>query len=318
MSVDQLQFLKRPIQFHEVEHCQSLWNLMVRILAQSGKEIPTRAMLQAQQFHIDNVAEWRRSTREEDRRVVDWAAMPNIAPLGPAMWFEYAAKAVGDSSTKRYGSLLTVDYEREKNWRSAKYQGKDVPESIRWIVRAMYCGTEETAHGWAMWYSPRAYYLAVGDEGSLEGFTSSPNFAVGDVPEDAIKDEEGKDILHEELELALLSLCFSHCKGVIQHEIRPSRQVARQLERRKEPIFTYKQLDIAPARQVLSVEGNVAENGIERALHICRGHFAHYTTDKPLFGKLTGTFYVPMHTRGTLKAGAVVKDYNVKAPAVAQ
>jgi hypothetical protein len=43
-------------------------------------------------------------------------------------------------------------------------------------------------------------------------------------------------------------------------------------------------------------------------------HFAHYTEEAPLFGKYTGTFYIPMHVRGRAEQGAVVKDYRVLAP----
>ncbi len=52
------------------------------------------------------------------------------------------------------------------------------------------------------------------------------------------------------------------------------------------------------------------KNGI-RALHICRAHFAHYTEEHPLFGKYTRTFYKPMHVRGSLKEGLVIKDYDI-------
>lgn len=46
----------------------------------------------------------------------------------------------------------------------------------------------------------------------------------------------------------------------------------------------------------------------------CRGHFSTYTEDRPLFGKVSGTFWVPSHVRGSAKQGVVVSDYNVKAP----
>src|SRR6266567_1480451 len=77
------------------------------------------------------------------------------------------------------------------------------------------------------------------------------------------------------------------------------------------PVFTFHTIDIEPSKQVLRTEGHISENGLARALHICRGHFAHYTAEKPLFGKYTGTFYRPMHIRGTAEQGISVKDYRV-------
>ncbi len=55
-----------------------------------------------------------------------------------------------------------------------------------------------------------------------------------------------------------------------------------------------------------------------KALHICRGHFVTYIDDgvsKGLFGKgIYGTFWIPAHTRGSLKEGKVNHIYTVKAP----
>lgn len=49
-------------------------------------------------------------------------------------------------------------------------------------------------------------------------------------------------------------------------------------------------------------------------MHICRGHFKRFTEEKPLFGRLTGLYWWPMHVRGSVKHGVVDKDYAL-APA---
>ena len=55
-----------------------------------------------------------------------------------------------------------------------------------------------------------------------------------------------------------------------------------------------------------------------KALHICRGHFAHFINDgvsTGLFGRRQfGTFWVPAHTRGSVEHGNVVSTYNVNLP----
>ena len=50
----------------------------------------------------------------------------------------------------------------------------------------------------------------------------------------------------------------------------------------------------------------------KQALHVCRGHFATYTEDRKLFGKLTGTFWIPAHFKGLPKNGVITKDYQLK------
>ena len=112
---------------------------------------------------------------------------------------------------------------------------------------------------------------------------------------------------------ALLALTFMHCKNVQRREVvQPA--FDRQLWQRKHkrPLVRYHVLDIDPMRKVLRTEGRSDEVGLKKALHICRGHFATYTDEAPLFGKVTGTFWKSQHVRGSAKNGAVVKDYRIK------
>jgi hypothetical protein len=110
-----------------------------------------------------------------------------------------------------------------------------------------------------------------------------------------------------------LGISFCHCKNVVRQE-----QVADRGERwhRRTGIPTIKQytLEIGPMRETLRREGRSEEVGIGRALHICRGHFANYTPDHPLFGKYVGTFWRPDHVRGKKEHGEVIKDYAVRTP----
>jgi hypothetical protein len=110
---------------------------------------------------------------------------------------------------------------------------------------------------------------------------------------------------------ALFAICFCHCKNITVEVEKISRQVHRATERAKEPVFTFKTINIHPAKKVMTEEGHVESQGLKRALHICRAHFAHYTQEHPLFGKYTGTFYKPMHVRGSSEKGMVIKDYTV-------
>ena len=82
----------------------------------------------------------------------------------------------------------------------------------------------------------------------------------------------------------------------------------------KQPKLQYKVLKVyAPGKKIEDAVPLVSRNGNETIMphHYCRGHFATYTEEKPLFGKYSGKFWIPAHVRGSVKNGAVVKDYCV-------
>jgi hypothetical protein len=115
---------------------------------------------------------------------------------------------------------------------------------------------------------------------------------------------------------AFYSIGFMNCKNVSLSVIDPDPVVNR--ERRRaglKPFLRYHTINIEPMKTVLRTEGGIESNGLRKALHICRGHFATYTDrflgrtlDKPL------TVWRPSHVRGSAKQGVVFSDYNVKAP----
>ena len=120
------------------------------------------------------------------------------------------------------------------------------------------------------------------------------------------------------LQPAFLTTSFMHCRNVSETTVTPPPKLAKK-HRKKHgvPLVQYRTINIDPMRQVLQSEGRAQETGIKKALHICRGHFRTYTMDKPLFGKVAGTFFVPMHVRGNASEGIVIQDYVVKSRKVA-
>jgi hypothetical protein len=114
---------------------------------------------------------------------------------------------------------------------------------------------------------------------------------------------------------ALMALGLLGCKNVRRREQAQPPKLSKKWEKKHgRPLVRYHVLDIDPMRKVLRDEGGSEETGLKKALHICRGHFATYTDEAPLFGRVTGTFWKPQHIRGSKKQGLVLKDYNVKAP----
>jgi hypothetical protein len=113
----------------------------------------------------------------------------------------------------------------------------------------------------------------------------------------------------------LLAVSFCHCKNVSVRRDEASQRLARRRTERCGGItLSYKTLEIAPMKKVLAKAGAQGPAGLKKALHICRGHFAHYE-DKGLFGKYKGRFWIPQHVRGSIEIGAALKDYKVNAPA---
>lgn len=112
---------------------------------------------------------------------------------------------------------------------------------------------------------------------------------------------------------AALAISFMNCKNVVRRDVTDEEgPSAKWLRRQKAPEIRYHVLDINPMKEVLRTEGDIESNGLKKALHICRGHFVTYTEERPLFGKVTGTFWKPSHVRGSVEHGIVDKDYRVK------
>ena len=111
------------------------------------------------------------------------------------------------------------------------------------------------------------------------------------------------------------ALALLNCKNVHAREQPCPPKLAKRYEERhghKRP--RYYVLDIEPMRQKFR-DANGGRDGISlaKALHICRGHFKNYD-ERPMFGKLKGTYWWQPHVRGTAEAGVVDKDYRIKLP----
>lgn len=113
---------------------------------------------------------------------------------------------------------------------------------------------------------------------------------------------------------AFFALALMHCKNVQRAEVIPPEKLSRKHEKKHgKPLLRYYTLQIQSMRQQLDAAG-AATSGLRRALHVCRGHFKSFD-EKPLFGRLKGTYWWPAHVRGKAENGVVAKGYAVRAPA---
>lgn len=153
--------------------------------------------------------------------------------------------------------------------------------------------------------------VSCGDDGVLV----RSEVGVGDdLPDDDAK-EMVDTIVAGAMGVVMVSFMFSHCKNVEIVERLPKRHEQRQAKREGQPVLRFHEIVIDPNRTEMREEsqGSSPGGGKKRALHIARGHFAHYTAEKPLFGKHTGTYWVPAHVRGSDEQGVIDKRYKVKA-----
>lgn len=124
-----------------------------------------------------------------------------------------------------------------------------------------------------------------------------------------------KSLLTTTVVPALLAISFMHCRNVTVRKETPPAPLSKKYQKRTgRPLLRYHVIQIDHMKQVLEREGHASTEGLKKALHICRGHFKHYGRDGKglLFGKHVATVWIPMHTRGAVEEGVVVKDYNVK------
>lgn len=242
--------------------------------------------------------------------ITEWC--PNAAPLFPDTWFECQIPG------GRLGWLFSA-------------------EAIKPMDReafAYYAQVEDNDQMLDMWYGAKWRYTITATESRgdmatpLIGVFRTYVFADGR-PTDAFvsrlfvtpsrNEKEREDATRWETErmqglvIPMLAIAFAHCKNVGLEEVEPSPKLQKARQRRKKtPLIKYYTLTIDPMKRVLRTEGGSEEVGLKRALHICRGHFANYSEDKPLFGKLSGRFWIPAHVRGSKDAGIIQKDYKVK------
>lgn len=110
-----------------------------------------------------------------------------------------------------------------------------------------------------------------------------------------------------------MAYSFCHCRNVVVRKVDAQDRESREARKRGQPVQRWHVLEVDAGRAVTVREGEQSEpkrHGV--ALHICRGHFARYTAEKPLFGHYVGTVWVPQHVKGAKEHGVSQKDYSVR------
>jgi hypothetical protein len=270
-------------------------------------------------FHFNTIDEIRRRMQDHQFKEMALKALHHqLAALFPKVDMQAIEAAYRSGGTDGIGKLgpaeqsffaLSLQYGRLSQ---GTIEPGGLPEGVRWGAE----GELITSVGDKICLATTTKLL-IDETGKIMGY---PLISIlGGLQVDAEMNGKLGDTFNPMSFPAFLTLSFMHCKNVTTEAVEPDRDVNR--ERRKQglkPFVRYHTIDIEPMKRVLRTEGKVESTGLKRALHICRGHFSTYTEERPLFGKLAGTFWVPAHVRGSLEEGAVVSDYKVGSPSGAK
>lgn len=240
---------------------------------------------------------------------------PNVAPPCPNMWIEWRlpksmrseGKVVG---IKHQGALFGVHLKSSETRSTEPPEPLERwPEGSKWFTYAtLYVqkdGRKELFGGVGWVVGEDGELVRVGAGGFLYG-----GFDAGALTKTEIEEKTG--FLTLSMHLPWLTLSFMHCRNVKLAKgppHAPKLQKAR-ARKNKPPLMRWHVLDIDPVKKIVASANAGNPTLTPKSLHICRGHFKHFT-DRGLFGKYPGTYWWPMHKRGSRKSGVVLKDYRV-------
>lgn len=313
-----------------------------RVLADSTIAEPLRNALRAVPTRLlaSNVARYFYvESRKETWSAVD--DFPNLAPPFPSFWVEAkvpmavqapARPGVGIGGGVQAGFLMTYvevgDRERlEQCARAGWTYVRNPPASARWFGFVTLILALDRGHPlhhldacFAVTATGSLATVATEDGRQAYFCFGMPAETEARLVADGRSGELEKDLfaMSDWLPIPFFTTSLLHCKNVTLHPHEPPRPRKAKKNRHRPPRAetVYHVIDIDPMRQILRTEGRSGEVGLRRALHICRGHFADHSA-RGLFGRehMRGVFWVPMHVRGKVTQGTIVKDYRVRAPA---
>lgn len=263
--------------------------------------------------------------------------LPAFTPPFPKTWVELGKMQVGKVALQHYaGVIVTAADVRSKQDEpdfppDVKQYLADKGERIGWsLVMIVNVDTLPTSTG--EWLG--MFTILLTEKGQLVGSVSEDgktqlgkielNESLVDLSKMEASTWQGLDITADDIQAGaeglvqdcamatLFVMGMLNCKNVALEEVVPSRKV--QKKREKHGRLTGERCYIIKVTGKGARAGSMAlrvPSGQRNAMHWCRGHFRTYTEDAPLFGRVTGTFWIDSHVRGDRVSGAVTKAYEV-------
>lgn len=257
-----------------------------------------------------NVTEYFEQHCAESRAYESLSKSFNQAPPFPSFWMESKARPIHPELCSYGVFVRTLDFEQVSDEMAA------IPFDIKpkWLLVGDIFDEMIAEEPYGPIIRTMLPVLETGETAIADGH---PRIWATDLTTG--ESAEG-DMIHIAMDMIAplsLALTFMHCKGVtLVDNVPPAPLQKKHLKRHRDgrPLVTYKTILIQPATRVLREEGQIETQGMAKALHICRGHFKHFSEDRPLFGKMSGTFWWPSHIRGSESAGVAIRDYKVSPP----
>jgi hypothetical protein len=257
---------------------------------------------------IDNVSEYFYTSEQEYWDLRD--DFPNLAPPYPVFWAECKmakrihSKQCGDTNVGalvphgRLGALIHGLNPSEVN-------GEGIPENVRWIL-------------WCELFIDygRRGVTADGPHGSTFLCVDAEGVIIEKPWMQSLADQSDAGIMRSYMTFfnpVFLAMSFLHCRNVtiVENEVPP--KVAKKYRARTGVQPTrYKTLIIEPLKKILRTEGRSDTVGVQKAMHICRGHFKDYREGRGLFGKYHQLVWQPSIVRGTKGKSAPPREIEVK------
>jgi hypothetical protein len=128
-------------------------------------------------------------------------------------------------------------------------------------------------------------------------------------------DEETRANCEDYARLALLCIALTHVRNIAIESSPLSRPMRRRLSRagvRDAESIRVRTLRITPFSTRQAEHSRRGGDPTPVPFHLVRGHFSTYTDERKLFGKYTGTFWIPAHARGSAEFGRVDHRYVVQ------
>jgi hypothetical protein len=261
-------------------------------------------------FIIDNVAQYWNKLCAGGFVSFDRFAIALRLPANP-MWVEYAPNEASPEFS-RVGMLLVQEQSEQFAARRPDTMSRLVKAGPVDSVITVAAFVAENADGYEFF----GLTEVIGVDSSGSATLSIAQF-IGASIEAALCTRNTLEPLHlEDLSApALLAVSLANCRNTKRIEHAPRPKLSKRCEAvYGKPAVKYYTLEIDPIKRILETEGRIGEVGLQRALHLCRGHFADYRNGNGLFGKHKGLFWVGPHLRGSAKQGVVIKNYEIKAP----
>lgn len=109
------------------------------------------------------------------------------------------------------------------------------------------------------------------------------------------------------------ALRMMHVKNIALEDAPLRKKAKKQKRPRPDDLIDWRTLVVTPRGRADGAAGTPLAEALT-AQHLVRGHFKTYTAERPLFGRLVGTFWVAPHVRGSDEVGVVQKGYELRPP----